>query len=111
MPQPAPQAVTPAPAPAQVPGDALAFPAPSPSAAAKGEAEIAKAESTEGPPAIALLDLNTATAAELNRLRGGGNIGRAIVAKRPYAQVSDLLSKRVLSRAIYERIREQVTVR
>lgn len=100
-----------APAPVQVPSDALAFPAPPSSAAPQGEAEVDNAEKTEGPPAIALVDLNTASAAELNRLRGGGNIGRAIIAKRPYAQVSDLLTKRVLSRAVYERIREQVTVR
>lgn len=109
-PQPAPNP-QPAPEPVQVPSDALAFPAPPTSAAPQGEAEVANAEKTEGPPAIALVDLNTASAAELNRLRGGGNIGRAIIAKRPYAQVSDLLTKRVLSRAVYERIREQVTVR
>lgn len=109
-PQPAPTA-QPTPAPVQVPSDTLAFPDPPLSAASQGEAEVANAEKTEGPPAIALIDLNTASAAELNRLRGGGNIGRAIIAKRPYAQVSDLLTKRVLSRAVYERIREQVTVR
>ena len=38
-------------------------------------------------------------------------IGRAIVQKRPYASVGELLSKRVLSRAVYERIKDQVTVR
>lgn len=98
-------------APGPTPSDATPFPAPPPSAAPQGEAEVARAESTEGPPALALVDLNTASVADLNRLRGGGNIGRAIVAKRPYAQVGELLSKRVLSRAVFERIKEQVTVR
>lgn len=116
IPAPAPTPVQPQaqPAPAappQVPSDALAFPAPPPSAAPEGQAEVSEAETTEGPPAVALVDLNTATVADLNRLHGGGAIGRAIVAKRPYTQVGDLLTKRVLSRAVYERIKEQVTVR
>lgn len=38
-------------------------------------------------------------------------IGRSIVQKRPYTSVDQLLSKRVLSRATYERIKDQVTVR
>ncbi len=116
-----PDTVVPAPVPAKpqvapppppdLPGDALAFPAPPPSAAPQGRAEVSEAETTEGPPALSLIDLNTASVADLNRLRGGGAIGRAIVSKRPYTQVSDLLTKRVLSRAVYERIKEQVTVR
>jgi DNA uptake protein ComE-like DNA-binding protein len=57
------------------------------------------------------VDLNTASLAELNGLRGGGLIGKAIIAGRPYAAPQDLLSKRVLSRAVFERIKDQVTVR
>ena len=98
--------------PAQMPADALAFPpesdAPVPP---PGEADIERAEDTAGPRALAILDLNTASAADLNRLRGGGAIGRAIIAKRPYASVEQLLSKRVLSRAVYDKIKDQVTVR
>lgn len=111
--QPAPTIAAPAePAPPVLgQDDTTSFPTPPPSAAPQGEAEVAKAETTEGPPALAILDLNTASVAELNHLRGGGNIGRAIVAKRPYGQVGDLLTKRVLSRSVYDRIKEQVTVR
>ncbi|MEL6064254.1 helix-hairpin-helix domain-containing protein [Methylobacterium sp. DCY52] len=101
-------------APVQLPSDALAFPAdpaqPQRQEAA-GQAEIDRAEDSAGPRALAVVDLNTASVADLNRLRGGGAIGRAIVAKRPYASVDQLLSKRVLSRAVYERIKDQVTVR
>ncbi len=100
-----------APAPVQLPVDAVAVPTPPASTAPLAEAEVAEARTTEGPPALALLDLNSASVADLNRLRGGGNIGRAIAAKRPYTAVSDLLAKRVLSRTTFERIREQVTVR
>jgi DNA uptake protein ComE-like DNA-binding protein len=106
-------------APAQMPSDALAVPsdpAAPPEAQAQvpdsaGQAEIDRAEDTAGPRAVAVVDLNTASVADLNRLRGGGAIGRAIVAKRPYTSVDQLLSKRVLSRSVYERIRDQVTVR
>ncbi|KIU35125.1 DNA uptake protein, partial [Methylobacterium radiotolerans] len=76
-----------------------------------GQDEVDRAEDSAGPRALAILDLNTASVADLNRLRGGGAIGRAIVAKRPYTSVEQLLSKRVLSRSVYEKIKDQVTVR
>lgn len=63
------------------------------------------------PRAVELVDLNTATLAELNGLRGGGAIGRAILQRRPYASIDQLLSKRVLSRSVYQRIKDQITVR
>ncbi|MCJ2140574.1 helix-hairpin-helix domain-containing protein [Methylobacterium sp. E-066] len=91
-----------------MPSDALAFPS---EPVQQGQAEIDQAEDNAGPRALALLDLNTASVADLNRLRGGGAIGRAITAKRPYTSVDQLLSKRVLSRAVYEKIKDQVTVR
>ncbi len=56
------------------------------------------------------LDLNKASVAELNGL-GVGMIGRAVVAGRPYSTSEDLLSKRVLNRATYARIKDQVAVR
>ena len=107
-------------APNQIPSGILAVPsdpAPpavsgqSPGQEAAAQAEVDMAEEGANPRAVAVVDLNTASVADLNRLRGGGAIGRAIVAKRPYASVDQLLTKRVLSRAVYERIREQVTVR
>ena len=111
--EPAPRPAAPPPEavparPAQMPSDALAFPN---EPVQQGQAEIDRAEESAGPRALALLDLNTASAADLNKLRGGGAIGRAIIAKRPYASVDQLLSKRVLSRAVYDKIKDQVTVR
>ncbi|SFL46023.1 ComEA family DNA-binding protein [Methylorubrum salsuginis] len=98
-PSPPPASVTaPAPSPAPVPATA----APDPTEAA--------AESAP-PAAVALVDLNTASLAELNALKGGGAIGRTIIGHRPYASVDQLLSKRVLNRATYQRIKDQVTVR
>ena len=72
---------------------------------------MAEAEENAPPAAIALVDLNTASLAELNGLKGGGSIGRAIIQHRPYASVEQLLSKRVLNRATYQRIKDQVMVR
>ncbi|MGH1573096.1 helix-hairpin-helix domain-containing protein [Methylobacterium sp. P31] len=88
-----------------------AAPATQPAPDTTGQAEADRAEDSAGPRAMAVLDLNTASVTDLNHLRGGGTIGRAIVAKRPYTSVDQLLSKRVLSRSVYERIKDQVTVR
>lgn len=82
-----------------------------PSAPEQAEAEIDAAEARAEPKAVDLVDLNTAPVEALNRLKGGGAIGRAIVQHRPYATVDQLLSKRVLSRAVFQRIKDQVTVR
>jgi DNA uptake protein ComE-like DNA-binding protein len=101
-----------------VSGQAFPSPAPREPAAPAPEpppppapAAAAAAQDATGPRALNVVDLNTATLAELNALQGGGSIGRAIIQKRPYASVDQLLSKRVLSRATYEKIKDQVTVR
>ncbi|MBB3904651.1 ComEA family DNA-binding protein [Methylobacterium brachythecii] len=79
------------------------------------------AEQAEPPPddpvepadarAVDLVDLNTGSLTELNALKGGGTIGRAIIQHRPYTSTDQLLSKRVLSRTTYQRIKGQITVR
>jgi DNA uptake protein ComE-like DNA-binding protein len=60
---------------------------------------------------VGLVNLNTATLEQLNALQGGGLIGRAIIRRRPYTSVEDLLVKQVLSRSTYKRIAHQITVR
>ena len=100
-PQPAaPPVVAAAPVPQEaVPQRPLpqAAPAPAPQAVASAEA----------PTGTRRVDLNTAPVSDLNAL-GGGMIGRAIVQGRPYATPEELLSKRVLNRATYERIKDQI---
>ena len=106
-PEPAP---TPAPAPqptAEAPVLSQSVPEPQPT----GQAEVNEAGDSAGPRALALVDLNTASLAELNGLRGGGSIGRAIIQRRPYTTIDQLLSKRVLSRATYDKIKDQITIR
>lgn len=58
-----------------------------------------------------LVDLNTAPFEQLNALRDAGPIGRAIIKGRPYASVEDLVKRKVLRRSVYEKIKDQVTVR
>ncbi len=53
------------------------------------------------------VDLNTASLDELNGL-GGGMVGRAIIAGRPYRSPEDLLAKRVLNKTTFARIRDQL---
>lgn len=60
---------------------------------------------------VDLADLNTVSQTELNMLPGGGAIGRAIIRDRPYQSLDELVSRRILSRARFERIRDRVGVR
>ena len=108
VPAPAPPVSTPAvPAPSAAPAT---MPASTPPPVFSPPSVATVEEPAPAPAAAGTVDLNTASVAELNGL-GGGMIGKAIVARRPYASPGELLSKRVLSRATYERIKGQVTVR
>ena len=57
-----------------------------------------------------LVDLNTASFEALNTLKGAGPVGRAIIKGRPYASTEELVTKKVLRRNVYEKIKDQVTV-
>lgn len=107
-PVPSPQPQAEMPAPQAPPAAEPEVPQP---AQPTGQAAVDEANDTAGPRALALVDINVASVAELNGLRGGGSIGRAIVQRRPYTAIDQLLSKRVLSRATYDKIKDQVTVR
>lgn len=61
-------------------------------------------------PAANPVDLNRASLEQLNSLKGAGALGRAIVKGRPYRSVDDLVKKKVLRRAVYEKIKDQITV-
>ena len=53
------------------------------------------------------VDINTASADDLNRL--GGRIGKAIIAGRPYRSADELVSKRVLTRSTFNQIKDRIT--
>src|SRR5690242_2986031 len=57
------------------------------------------------------VDLNTATAAQLNALPGIGDTrAAAIIAARPYGSINDLLTKHVVTQAIFDKIKVSITV-
>lgn len=57
----------------------------------------------------ALIDLNSATAAELDALPGiGAARAAAIVKGRPYKGKDELVSKKVLSQSVYDGIKDKV---
>ncbi len=101
-------AARPAPEP-EAPVAARAEPVvPAPAVAA---ATPAQPPARAAPEADGRIDLNTASLAELNALPGVGMVGRAIIGGRPYASPDDLVAKRILNRATFARIKEQVAVR
>ena len=65
----------------------------------------------EGPVVRAKVDINTATAADLERLPGiNRNLSQRIIANRPYRKIDDLVRRRVLGRKQLAAIKEYITV-
>ena len=92
----------PAPAPAAAP---TAAPAPAADKMAKPD----KVTGQNGAPAGALLDLNSATREQLESLSGIGTAySDKIIKGRPYARKDELVSKKVLPKAVYEKIKDKV---
>ncbi len=86
-----------------------AAPAPQ-AAAAPAKAKSAKPKAEKQPAAdTKVLDLNTASAEELDALPGIGKVrGAAIIKGRPYANKTQLVSKGILKQATYDKIANQV---
>ena len=58
------------------------------------------------------VDLNAATVDELTELPGiGKREARRIVAGRPYRDKHDLVSKKILSAAVYEKLKDEVAAK
>lgn len=57
------------------------------------------------------VNINTASAEELDRLPGIGPVtAQKIISSRPYQLLEDLLARKVMGQATFEKIKEQITV-
>lgn len=63
-------------------------------------------------PAVALIDINTATEAELRVLPGIGEVrAKAIIAGRPYRGKDELVRKNIIPQGVYDGIQARIIAR
>jgi DNA uptake protein ComE-like DNA-binding protein len=75
----------------------------------KTEAAKPAAKKAEEKPAANLMDINSATEAELATLKGIGEVrAKAIVKGRPYKGKDDLVRKKIVPKNVYNDIRDQI---
>jgi competence protein ComEA len=90
----------------------LAQPAMMPASPNAPKASAGESRSTAAAPKADMVDLNTATAAQLKALPGiTDNDATKIIQGRPYADKSQLLSKKVVPEATYDRIKDHVVAK
>lgn len=73
--------------------------------------ENIQGQSLTGSAATGLINMNTATEAQLDTLPGVGPVtAQKIIASRPYSSLEELLSKKAVGRSTFEKIKDLVTV-
>lgn len=75
--------------------------------------EAGKMESANvaGASQVGLVNINTASASDLDKLPGVGPVSaQNIIDKRPYGSLEELLTKKAVQRSVYEKIKGMVSV-
>ena len=92
--------------PASLPWTALAqTPAAAPTAGPGKTAPPLAAKTAKAP----LVDINSASEAELNAIpQIGPQRAKAIIAGRPYSGKDDLVSRKIISQGVYEKVRDKI---
>jgi competence protein ComEA len=90
-----------------------ASPSKSPPSAATGGGKTAEPSRTTGSQAQGgLVDINSASAEELDKLPGVGPARvKAIIAKRPYNGKDDLLQRKIIPPSVYNQIKDKIIAR
>ena len=71
-----------------------------------------KSPATASQPAGGLVDINSASAEELDKLPGVGPARvKAIIAKRPYNGKDDLLQRKIIPASVYNQIKDKIIAR
>lgn len=76
-----------------------------------GESSVLQSGVVAGVNIQTKVNLNTASQSELEALPGIGPVTASkIISDRPYASVEQLLSKKVVSKAVFEKIKDQIVI-
>jgi competence protein ComEA len=80
-------------------------------ASAKENGEYQTISSTISTPSSGLVNINTATLSQLDKLPGiGPTYGQSIIDHRPYSNVEELVSKGAIKQNVFAKIKDQVSV-